>query len=185
MKNQLLNSLSSKPVISAVKDKLFNSALESPSKVIFLLGGNILTISERIAAAHSRGKLIFIHIDLAEGIGKDKMGIEYLAKLGVDGIISTKAGMIRLAKDKNLLTVQRFFAYDSHGVEGILDMAAATAPDFIEIMPGVIGKIIKRFSLGPVPLIAGGLIENAQEVSEALENGAVAVSTGAADLWKL
>ena len=184
MREELLKSLKCAPVIAAVRDKMFAMALESPARVIFLLGGNIMNIGERIAEAHGKGKLIFIHIDLAEGIGKDKMGVEYLAKLGVDGIISTKAGIIRMAKEKKLITVERFFAYDSHGVEGIPDMAAAAAPDFIEIMPGVIGKIVKRFSSTGIPLIAGGLIENEAEVKAALNNGAVAVSTGKKELWR-
>ncbi|MBR3961371.1 MAG: glycerol-3-phosphate responsive antiterminator [Clostridia bacterium] len=184
MREELLKSLKCAPVIAAVRDKMFGAALESPAKVIFLLGGNIMNIGERISEAHSKNKLIFIHIDLSEGIGKDKMGVEYLAKLGVDGIISTKAGIIRIAKEKGLMTVERFFAYDSHGVEGIPDMAAAAAPDFIEIMPGVIGKIVKRFSSTGIPLIAGGLIENEAEVKAALNNGAVAVSTGKKELWR-
>ncbi len=183
MKERLLNTLERSPIIAAVRDNLFAEALESPAEVIFLLGGNLLTAEKRIIAAHERNKLIFVHIDLAEGIGKDRTGIEYLAKLGVDGILSTKSALIRMARDQGLLTVQRFFAYDSHGIEGIADMAAGASPDIIEIMPGVIGKIIERFARTDIPLIAGGLIDEKGEVTSALSLGALAVSTGKKELW--
>jgi glycerol uptake operon antiterminator len=35
-----------------------------------------------------------------------------------------------------------------------------------------------------VPIIAGGLIENHEELASAFEAGASAVSTGCTDLWK-
>ena len=55
--------------------------------------------------------------------------------------------------------------------------------DLIEIMPGVIGKIIERFAKGEIPLISGGLIETKAEVTSALNLGAFAVSTGKSELW--
>lgn len=181
--SELYNCLEACPVIASVHEKSFDDVLKSPSEVIFLLGGNILTVGDRIKAAHDVGKKIFIHIDLTDGIGKDKSGIEYLQRIGADGILSTKAILIRIAKECGLLTVQRFFAYDTQGIESINDILANSSPDIIEIMPGVIGKIIERFSSNSVPLIAGGLIETKQEVTNALSLGAIAVSTGVQEMW--
>ncbi len=183
MINNIKSCLEEFPVISAVRERYFNKALESPSEVIFLLGGDIATVGDRIKEAHEKGKYIFIHIDLSDGIDKDKSGINFLATLGVDGIISTKSNLIKAAKDLNLVTVQRFFAYDSHGIEGIGEVVGNTCPDFIEIMPGVIGKITEKFSKWEVPLISGGLIETKTEVTDALKHGAFAVSTGKEELW--
>lgn len=181
--NALYDCLEASPIIASVHDKSFADVLKSPSEVIFLLGGNIITVGDRIKAAHNAGKSIFIHIDLTDGIGKDRSGVEYLASLGADGILSTKAILIRIAKECGLLTVQRFFAYDTQGVESISEILSNSSPDIIEIMPGVIGKIIERFSVSSVPLIAGGLIETKQEVTAALSLGALAVSTGVEELW--
>ena len=50
-------------------------------------------------------------------------------------------------------------------------------------MPGVISKVIERFSGGSIPVIAGGLIETKAEVTAALASGAAAVSTGMPELW--
>ena len=180
---ELYECLEDNPIIAAVHDNLFEEALKSPANIIFLLGGNLINIAEKISVAKNMNKKIFIHIDLTEGIGKDKIGIEYLSRIGADGIISTRANLIRIAKEFGLLTVQRFFAYDSQGIENINEVIYNSSPDIVEIMPGVIGKIIERFSGGGIPLIAGGLIENKAEITSAINKGAFAISTGKKELW--
>ena len=98
MKEELIRRLEDAPVIAAVRDRLFDKALASPVEVIFLLGGDIATIAERIKAAKTAGKYIFIHIDLCDGIGKDRSGVRFLASCGADGIISTKSSIIKFAR---------------------------------------------------------------------------------------
>ena len=183
MKEELIRRLEDAPIIAAVRDRLFDKALASPVEVIFLLGGDIATIADRIKAAKTAGKYIFIHIDLCDGIGKDRSGVRFLASCGADGIISTKSSIIKFAKEAGLISIQRFFAYDSHGVGSISEVLANTKPDIMEIMPGIIGKVIQRFVATGIPLIAGGLVETRQEVNTALTLGAFAVSTGREELW--
>lgn len=182
---EFLDCLERSPVIAAVKDGGWKSALSSPAEVIFYLKANLLTVRERIAEAEEAGKTVFVHIDLAEGIGKDKAGIDFLVQCGVAGIITTRQQLVSAAKDKGLLTVQRFFALDSQGLASIGDMYATSQADVIEIMPGVIPKVIERFAHDRVSVIAGGLVETKQEVTTALQCGAVAVSTGKEELWHL
>lgn len=182
-KTKLDEYLADTPVIAAVQETAWKDAINSPARVIFCLKANLMTIKEKIEEAHKYEKLIFVHLDLADGIGKDKTGIEFLAKCGVDGVITTRGNLVRFAKEKGLITVQRFFALDSQGVSGIEDLIAASNPDYVEIMPGVIEKIISNFAKGSIPIIAGGLIENKSEVTTALSCGAIAVSTGRKDLW--
>ncbi len=182
-KTELYNCLERSPVIASFHDHDFEKAIESPTEIIFDLKANLTKEAQRIKKAHECGKVIFVHIDLSDGIGKDKTGIEYLASLGVDGIISTKGQMIRFARETGLLTVQRFFALDTKGLDSIYEMLESAAPDLIEIMPGVISKVIERFSGGSIPVIAGGLIETKAEVTAALSCGATAVSTGVPELW--
>ncbi len=171
------------PIISAVHEAQFVSALSSPVDIIFMLEGDVMTVGERITDAHEHGKAVFVHIDLMKGIGKDKCGVEYLAKLGADGIISTRASLIKTAKEIGMLTVQRYFALDSKGLGSIKEMIDSTRPDFVEIMPGVIEKVIKKFANEEIPVIAGGLIETKAEVTAALSSGALAISTGKKELW--
>ena len=182
---EIEDRLAACPIIAAVPSARFAEAIDSPAEIIFNLRANLLTVKAQIAAAHAANKAAFVHLDLADGIGKDKTGIEFLANCGVDGVISTRGQLIRAAKDCGLLTVQRFFTLDSQGVDSIAEQLRSLSPDFIEIMPGVIGKTVARFAAGGIPVIAGGLIETKAEVTEALGNGAVAVSTGKHELWYL
>lgn len=180
---EIKDCLERNPIIAAVQNNMLAQAFASPVEIIFNLKISIFEIGDCIKNAHSVGKKIFIHIDLADGIGKDKTGIEYLASLGVDGIISTRPQLIRYANDAGLATVQRFFALDSKGVESIGEMLSATNPDLIEIMPGIASKVIERFVGSGIPIIAGGLIETKSEITTALNSGAFAVSTGKKELW--
>ena len=173
-------------VIAAVRTaEEFAAAAESEVGIIFQLAPNIETLKSQVEFAHGKGKKLFIHIDLAEGIGKDEYGIKFAGKLGVDGIISTRTGMIKLAKNAGLFTVQRFFIVDSHSVETTVESVKSSKADMIEIMPGVVTKVISSVSsCSDVPVIAGGLIDDLSEIEIALQNGASAVSLSNPDFWK-
>lgn len=183
--SEIITCLECNPVIAAIRDDKWEEALACPAQVIFYLSADLLTVGERVRQAHEAGKFVMVHLDLAEGVGKDRTGIRYLSQCGVDGIISTRAQLIRIAKEQGLLTVQRFFALDSKGIESIDDMLRNANPHLMEIMPGVIGKAIRRFTKSGIPVIAGGLIQTKSEVTEALGAGATAVSTGQQELWYL
>ena len=185
LKAELIKCLEENPVVAAVGDDKWADALEAPVQVLFYLSANLLTVAERIRQAHEAGRYVLVHVDLAEGIGRDRTGIAYLSQVGADGIISTRAQMVQMAKEQELLTVQRFFLLDSKGLESIEDMLRHTKPDFMELMPGVIGKSIQRFGKGSTPVIAGGLIETKAELTDVLGCGATAVSTGKKELWYL
>ncbi len=182
---ELYDALEQGPIIAAVHEENFAAALRSPVSVIFHLKANLLTVGKRVSEAHERGKRIFVHVDLADGVGKDRTGLSYLADCGVDGIISTRTQLLRQAKELGLVAVQRFFALDSKGLESMAETMEGGVADIVEIMPGVVGKVISRFAAGSTPLIAGGLIETKKEVLAALDCGALAVSTGKEALWQM
>ena len=173
-------------VIAAVRtENELISAAESDVKIIFFLAPNILTLKNAVNFVHSKGKKLFIHLDLTEGIGKDKSGILYVKNVGVDGIISTRVSIIKLAREADLFTVQRFFTVDSKSVDTTVEGIKASKADMIEIMPGVVTKAIKMLKEKiSTPVIAGGLIESPTEVEEAIKAGAQAISTGKKELWK-
>lgn len=182
---KLLSLLEQDPVIAAISNDKWEEALQFPGKVIFYLSADLLTLDERVKQAHAAGKFLMVHMDLAEGIGKDKTGVSYLTKCGVDGIITTKSNLIRYAKEQGLVAIQRCFALDSRGLESIAEALRNTSPHLMEIMPGVIPKVITRFAKSSIPVIAGGLLQTKTEVMEALRAGATAVSTGSKELWYL
>ena len=56
-------------------------------------------------------------------------------------------------------------------------------PDFVEILPGILPRIITEISTQtPVPIIAGGLLRDKADVIAAMRAGAAAVSTSAPSL---
>ena len=173
------------PVIAAVRTKEeLLKAFSSEAEVIFYLTADIMTLASEVKAAHDAGKKLFVHIDLAEGIGKDKCGLLYAKSLGIDGVISTRVNIIKMARELGLVTVQRFFIVDSRSVDTTVEAIKASKPDMVEVMPGVITKIISRLCTEvDMPVIAGGLIEEKSEIISALRHGAAAVSVGKCKLW--
>ncbi len=162
----------------------FEAALNSDVNVLFLQNSTVLNIGEMIKRAHEKEKAVFIHMDFAEGIGKDRAGLKYVKMMGADGILTTKTALIRNAKDIGLTTVQRFFIVDSHSVDTAVESIKIAAPDVVEIMPGVVDKKIAEFAEKvDTPILAGGLIEFEYEVDKALMAGAKAVSTACRKLW--
>lgn len=173
-------------VIAAVWSEAdFMTALNSSCGLIFDLTPHIRKVKEWADRTHQAGKRLFLHMDLAEGIGRDMAGLEYVREQGADGIISTRAGMVREAKEAGLLTVQRFFMIDSQSVRTAKEALKSTKADMIEVMPGLLPKVIAELAAsGRTPVIAGGLIETAEEIQAAFAAGASAVSTGKTELWK-
>ncbi len=183
--SEIIERFEASPVIAAVRGDLFEAAVNSPVEIIFLMEGSIMDVAEKIKLAHLKNKIIFIHIDLVKGIGKDRSGVEFLASLRADGITSTKAPLIKSAKEFGLASGHCYFAIDSQGVRAIKDMISVVNPDFIEIMPGVVDKVIAKFASFHIPIVAGGLIETKEEITRALSSGAVAVTSGKKELWYL
>ena len=174
-------------VIAAIRSQndLENACKGAPS-VIFDLNPDINSLKEKLDTAHGAGKRYFVHMDLAVGIGKDESGIIFLKSLGVDGIISTRINIIRTAKEHGIFTVQRFFIVDSHSITTTFESLKASKADMIEIMPGILPRVIRslRDKIG-VSIIAGGLIESESDVTDAICSGASAVSTSRTELWNM
>lgn len=179
-----MNLFEKKSVIAAVRSRYeFEKAVMSKAKCIFLLSGNILDFLWYINTAKAHGKYLFFHMDMMEGLGKDSSAVEYVSKLGVYGIISTRGNIVKTAKAMGLCTVQRFFMVDGQSVKTALDTLRQTKPTYAEIMPGTVYKVIKEFSSEGIPIIAGGLVNTVNETQQAFCEGAVAVSTSESSLW--
>jgi Glycerol-3-phosphate responsive antiterminator (mRNA-binding) len=183
---ELLQLLESSPVIAAVKnDRGLQRCLSCESKVVFVLYGSINTISEMVLQLKKAQKSVFVHIDLLDGLSAREAAVEYLIRnTCVDGIISTKPALIRYAKSHSLLTVQRFFVLDSLALENIRKTDQPESADMVEILPGLMPKIIKKLSREiKKPIIAGGLISDKEDILTALNAGAIAISSTNEDVW--
>ena len=189
MSNKQLNfieSVQGSPVIAAVKsDADLNKALESDCTTIFFLYGTILNISRLVNKAKSDGRLVFVHMDLIEGLTGKDISVDFIAQnTRADGIISTRINLIKHAKEHGLLTIQRFFLIDSLAFENILRQSSYA--DAIDILPGTMPRVIERLSKKiRQPIIASGLLVDKQDIMAALSSGALAVSTTCSDLWDI
>ena len=80
--------------------------------------------------------------------------------------------------------MQRFFVIDSQSVVTTVETAGLSKADMIEIMPGILTKVISKLKKElHVPIVAGGLIETNDEAVAAISAGAYAVSTGSKEIW--
>ena len=186
--NKIHDLLLESPIIAAVKDDYdLARALISDCQVIFLLYGTILNIDGLVRQVHHHDKHCFVHVDLIEGFSNRDIVVDAIMKLcHPDGVISTRAPLIRRAQQLGLVTVQRTFMLDSLSLKSLLSQLDLNHPDFIEILPGIIPSVIKEITeKTAIPLIAGGLIRSKQDVIQAFQAGVVAVSTSAQAVWKM
>ncbi|MCQ5385949.1 glycerol-3-phosphate responsive antiterminator [Hungatella hathewayi] len=174
------------PVIAAVKDETgLKECLYSESQIIFLLFGDVCSVGRYVEIAKSAGKMVFVHMDLINGLGNKEVAVDFIREhTGVDGIISTKPQLVKRAKELGLFGILRIFVIDSMAFGNIEKQCASLVPDAVEILPGLMPKIIKKLcSTVNVPIIAGGLISDKEDVMNALNAGAVAISVTNQRVW--
>jgi len=185
-KYELLELLNESPIVGAVKNSgELGKCLESDCRVVFVLYGDIIEISNIVSMIKGMGKLAMVHVDLIDGLATRDIAVDFIARnTNADGIITTKPSLVKRAKALDLLTVQRFFVLDSLSLTNIEKQLPLEYADLIEVLPGIAPKIIRRLSLSAgKPIIAGGLINDKDDIIAALDAGAVAVSSTNPDVW--
>ena len=192
MNQEFYDAVEANPVIAAVKhDDGLQAAVEMEEiQVIFVLYGDICTIPEIVDRIKDSGKKALVHIDLIEGLSTKEISVEFIRRqTKADGIITTKPALVRRAKELGLFTVLRFFVIDSlalKNIENLESQRGMSRPDFIEVLPGVMPKVLRKIAkVSRIPMIAGGLVTDREDVIQALSAGAVAVSTTNREVWTL
>ncbi len=170
------------PAIKKMKD--FERTLDSPYTYIVLLESHIGQLKGIAREAARHRKKLILHADLIHGLKNDEHAAEYMIQeIKPAGLISTRAAVILKAKQKGVLAIQRMFLLDSTALQTSYKLIERTKPDFIEVLPGLMPHIIQEVSgKTGIPIFAGGFIRTAEEVSQALEAGAVAVTTSRKEL---
>ncbi|MCY6355950.1 glycerol-3-phosphate responsive antiterminator [Clostridium sp. ZS2-4] len=186
LKNEFFDRIQISPIIAAVKDlDKLDSAIESPCEIIFLLKGDIFNLREIVNKVKNQGKSIFIHIDLIDGFSKNVTALKYIHEhIKPDGIISTKATLIKAAKEMKMFAIQRFFILDSLSLNNAVEAMRTLHPDAVEILPGIMGKITETLHHQTrKPIITGGLIKDKEDVIESIKSGAIGISTTDEKIW--
>jgi glycerol uptake operon antiterminator len=124
-------------------------------------------------------------MDLIEGLAGNTKAVDYVKnRISPSGLISTKSGLIKYAREQGIFCIQRFFMVDNASYENAISTIKNTKPSMVELMPGIIPDDIRRFTHDvDTPVIAGGLITHKQQIINALSCGALGVSTGCTELW--
>ncbi len=192
MHRDFIEKLEANPVIAAIKDdKGLEKAITTDCEIIFILYGDVCTIPGIVERIKASGKIAMVHLDLIAGLNNTKeISVDFIKNnTKADGIITTKGNLIGRAKELGLYTVLRYFVIDSMALVNIekQDRHGISQPDVIEILPGIVlPKIIKRVNKASrVPVLAGGLIGDRDDVMNALNNGVLAVSTTNEEVWEL
>ncbi|HEV8223739.1 MAG TPA: glycerol-3-phosphate responsive antiterminator [Rubrobacteraceae bacterium] len=185
---RFLRALKVNPVIPAVRgrDGDLERALAGDHAAIFVLGGDVFQMLERVRRRPYRRPFICVNVDMVGGVASDPSGIRFLAR-EVDGVISTHRNVVQIARSNGALAIQRLFAIDTSAVERGLKVLRQADPDAVEILPGLaFPEIVESYRAAlNKPVLAGGLIKDRPTAAAILEAGAVGVSTSDHRLWKL
>lgn len=186
----LLHKIGNNPIIAAVrKVEDVESALDSRVENLFFMGGNVKEIIHAVRLTKESKKSAFIHLDLIRGLSStDKESVDFISDyVGADGIVTTKSHLIKEAKRVGLFGILHLFILDSSALMNGLNVSQNVRPDGVELMPGVVSKIIHTFSetLTDIPVIASGLIDSKEEVKESLNAGATCLSVSDKAFWNL
>lgn len=188
MSNLFLDKIEDCPVIAAVKDDAgLQRCMKTDVGIVFVLHGDLCSIVDIVDRLKKSGKMVFVHLDLITGLSAKEVSVDYIHSMTkADGIITTKQNLIKRAKELDMYTIQRFFVLDSLAIENILKQTENSHPDMIEVLPGVMPKVIKKIcSMIRMPVIAGGLIADKEDIMSALSAGAVSISTTKSELWNV
>jgi glycerol uptake operon antiterminator len=185
---RFLRALKVNPVIPAVRgrDGDLERALAGDHAAIFVLGGDVFRMLERVRRRPYRRPFICVNVDMVGGVASDPSGIRFLAR-EVDGVISTHRNVVQIARSNGALAIQRLFAIDTSAVERGLKVLRQADPDAVEILPGLaFPEIVESYRAAlNKPVLAGGLIKDRPTAAAILEAGAIGVSTSDHRLWKL
>ncbi len=172
------------PALRGIEDA--REALHRPGAAVLVFKGTIFTLRDVLQLAAGR-RPVLVHLDLLEGIGKDEAGVQLLAELGLHGIASTRAQLVRHAVRHGLVAIQRIFAVDSDALATGLASARDAGPHAVEVLPGLMVPYVSDLlgrGLG-VPVLGAGLVRTPDHVRTILAAGAVGVSSSTRALWGL
>lgn len=178
--------MSELPIIASItKIEQIEAAMRSKVKRVNLMIGDMMTLSTIVRDLQNSGKKVYVHLEIVGGIGRDHSAVQYLADtFRIDGIVSTRSNAIAAARQAGIHSIQRIFGIDTAAIETAIKMIGQVQPDEVELMPGLMPRVITDLKLKiNCPLIVGGLIRHEDEIREAIASGADYVSVGDTRYW--
>ena len=166
-----------------VDDRL-DAALASRADILFLLRGNAFELAPVVQRIHDARKLVAVHLDLISGLRADRLGVAWLARTGVDAIISSHGQLMPAIRHEGVTAIQRFLLVRRSQLQAGIAAMSRSGPDIVELLPGVIlPSVVHHFPDFGVPLLAGGFVRTEAETRAILAAGGVGVTTSWEPLW--
>ena len=165
-------------------DQKLDAAIASRAQIMFVLRGNGLDLAAVVHRIHDEGKFVAVHLDLIAGLRADRAGVAWLARSGVDAIISSHGQLMPAIKQEGVIAIQRLLLVRQNQMHAAVAAISRSRPDIVEVLPGVIlPDIVHLLPKFNVPLLAGGFIRTEAEARAAVAAGAVGVTTSWPPLW--
>lgn len=187
MQQRFYDAFQENPIVAAIRsDADLADCLTTDVRVVFVLYGDVCSISDIVDRVKTAGKLAVVHIDLITGLSAKEVAVDFLrSNTRADGVISTRPALIQRAKELGLFTLLRVFVIDSSALSSALN-AKQLRPDAVDILPGLMPDIIRtiREKTG-LCVLTGGLITQKQQIMQALRAGALAISTTDPAVWRM
>lgn len=191
MHQELVSLFSSSKIIPILYDlKYADYILKSDFKIV-IMGRllNVMNLERIVSYFKSNSKVVIADLDLIKGLSTDEYAIKYLSKkVGVDGLITTRASMISEIKKEKMISILKVFCYDEFSLESALKNINYSSPDILEVLPAVAAPFfVKKIKSNSQALInvAGFLDDNPQEILKLFKLGISAVHTGNQKLWQM
>ena len=96
-------------------------------------------------------------------------------------VISFLSSRLKSEKKKAADNAAKAKSYETQ-----MEKLESVHPDFLEVLPGVMPKTIRKICAAVhTPVLAGGLISDKEDVMAALRAGAMAISTTNQQVWMM
>ena len=184
---QWMELLEANPVIPALKEEAdIEIVIKNDAKIVFILFGDLVSIPTIVKRLKEAGIVVFVNIDLISGFSNKDVVADFVKKNTLaDGIISSKASLLRYAKGIGFSTIHRFFLVDSFSYNSIQKQLDISKADMVNILPGwpkVVSWICEEVDK---PVIAAGLVCDRESVNANLNAGAIAICSTNHAVWEM
>lgn len=172
------------PAIRKIED--IEKMMASNYEYIVILDLHVSRLKPIFQLAKVHNKKLIIHMDLVHGLKSDEYSTEFICQeYKPFAVISTKGNVIQKARQKGIKSIQRMFLLDTSSIEKSVALMERVQPDFIEVLPGIMPKLIRDIrKRTDREIFAGGLIDSIEEVEQAYAAGAITITTSNKTLWK-
>ena len=177
--------LARQPVIMAIYGiEQLKTALSSKAEVCIIANIDLIKLQPVIELLSKAGKYVIVNIDSCNGLSQDKDGIDYVAEMGVMGLLSARLQTEQRAKKCRLITIQKIFVTDRSTWLRSLKAVEQSEPDYVQLMPAQMLPLLPQADRNVLPpIVASGFVCNEEHARTALLHGAIAVSSSDSALW--